>query len=80
MVPIVGDLRPILVEAVRGNRNGRGQPSARIVRLTPGYLRMFRRLRIESARPALGAIVKSLSRDELHWKRRLVRRVREIGC
>jgi hypothetical protein len=38
---------------------------ARIVRLTPGYLRTFRRLRLERARPALGTIVKSLSQDDL---------------
>ena len=38
---------------------------ARVVRLTPGYLRTFRRLQLERARPALAAIVKSLSSDEL---------------
>ena len=31
----------------------------------PGYLRTFRQLHLERARPALAAIVKSLSSDEL---------------
>ena len=38
---------------------------ARVVRLTPGYLRTFRQLQLERARPALAAIVKSLSQDDL---------------
>jgi hypothetical protein len=38
---------------------------ARVVQLTPGYLRSFRRLGLHRARTALGAVVGSLSREEL---------------
>jgi hypothetical protein len=38
---------------------------ARVIRLTPGYLRGFKRLRLERARPALAATLSGLSRDEL---------------
>jgi hypothetical protein len=38
---------------------------ARIVRLTPGYLRTFQRLKLDRWRGALGAVIASLGRDEL---------------
>lgn len=38
---------------------------ARIIRLTPGYLRTFRRLGLARARSALAGVAQSLSRDEL---------------
>ena len=38
---------------------------ARIVRLTPGYLRTFQRLKLDRWRTALGAVIASLGRDEL---------------
>jgi Txe/YoeB family toxin of Txe-Axe toxin-antitoxin module len=38
---------------------------ARIIRLTPGYLRTFRRLKLDRSRAALATVVSSLGRDEL---------------
>ena len=38
---------------------------ARIIRLTPGYLRSFRRLKLDRSRAAIGVVASSLGRDEL---------------
>jgi Txe/YoeB family toxin of Txe-Axe toxin-antitoxin module len=38
---------------------------ARIIRLTPGYLRTFRRLKLDRSRAAIAGVVSSLGRDSL---------------